>query len=368
MSYRLNKRRLKKISNRLKNLPGGINFFKYSSNKIYGAFLRLTKSTRVPYPSSIMMEVTNHCNLGCITCPREYAYGHEMDKGNIDVAQMNKVIDEVAPYIDSIGLTGLGETLLYKKLEDVLKYIKQKNKGIQTFISTNAHLPNAAEYIGRIAPYIDTIQISIDGVNGVYEQIRLKSDYSFFIETTKQIKEVCDAKGVALMFNFVAIKENFHQMKNVVEVAVQLGVQNVNITPVNLSGITSLSMDYYEMFYSKEFAHELKMAFDLAKNSGVVELSIWDVKKKNEFKKCHLPWNHFYISWDGWMTPCCAKPFPKELNFGNVFQTSLMSCLNSSEYRSFRRMWFDNKTPDFCVKCHVVDLKPIDLDFNITLN
>jgi radical SAM protein with 4Fe4S-binding SPASM domain len=368
MSYKLNKRRLKKIYSRLKNLPGGINFFKYSFNKIYGAALKLTKSTKVPYPSSIMLEVTNHCNLGCITCPREYAYGHEMDKGTIDSGQMIKVIDEVAPYIDSIGLTGLGETLLYKKLEDVLKYIKQKNKGIQTFISTNAHIPQAAEYIERIAPYLDTIQISIDGVDDIYERVRLKSDYSFFIETTKQIKEVCDAKGVALMFNFVAIKENFRQMKNVVEVAVQLGVQNVNITPVNLSAITSWSREYYEMFYSREFADELKMAFDFAKNSGVVELSIWDVKKKNEFKKCHLPWNHFYISWDGWMTPCCAKPFPKELNFGNVFQTSLMACLNSREYRNFRQMWFNNTTPDFCTKCHVIDLKPIELDFNITLN
>src|SRR5581483_6051907 len=99
MSYKLNKRRLKKIINRLRNLPGGINFFKYSFNKIHGAFLKATKSTKVPFPSSIMLEVTNHCNLACITCPREYAFGQEMDKGTIDAAHMYKVIDEVAPYI-----------------------------------------------------------------------------------------------------------------------------------------------------------------------------------------------------------------------------------------------------------------------------
>src|ERR1700760_1865520 len=115
MSFKLNKRRLKKITNRLKNLPRGVNFFRYSGNKLHGAFLKATRSTKVPFPSSIMLEVTNHCNLGCITCPREYGFGQEMDKGTIDAAQMHKVIDEVAPYIDSIGLTGLGETLLYKK-------------------------------------------------------------------------------------------------------------------------------------------------------------------------------------------------------------------------------------------------------------
>ncbi|MEJ0103529.1 MAG: hypothetical protein WDO19_13680 [Bacteroidota bacterium] len=50
--------------------------------------------------------MTNHCNLGCITCPREYDYGKAMDKGTIQFEKMMKVIDEVAPYVDSIGPNG----------------------------------------------------------------------------------------------------------------------------------------------------------------------------------------------------------------------------------------------------------------------
>lgn len=368
MSYKINKRRLQKIINRLKKLPGGINFFRYSWNKLNGIFLQSTKSTKVPFPSSIMLEVTNHCNLGCITCPREYGFGHAMDKGTIDLDRMKKVIDEVGPYIDSIGLTGLGETMLYKKLEETLKYIKAKNKGIQTFISTNAHIPGAEIYIEKMAPYLDTVQISIDGIGKTYEAVRLKSDYSFFFETTRKMVEVCKRFNVSVMFNFVAVKENYTQMKEIVKLASEMGVSFVNITPVNVGSITSVDVEYYNLFYGDSFKDELKHAFDLSKKVGNVELSIWDVKKKNEFKKCHLPWNHFYISWDGYMTPCCAKPFPKELNFGNVFDTSLMECLNSKEYRQFRAMWYKNETPDFCKKCHVVDLKPIELDFDIALN
>jgi radical SAM protein with 4Fe4S-binding SPASM domain len=368
MSYKLNKRRLKKVYNRLKSLPGGTNFFRYGWNKLRGSFLRATRSTRVPYPSSIMLEVTNHCNLACITCPREYGFGKAMDKGTIDLEKMKKVVDEVGPYIDSIGLTGLGETLLYKKLEDILQYIKSKNKGIQTFISTNAHIPGAEKYVEKLSPYLDTVQISIDGIGKTYESVRLKSDYNFFFETTRKLVSVCNEHGVSVMFNFVAVKENYKQMKDVVQLASDLGVSFVNITPVNVGSITSVDPAYYDLFYGDDFKNELKQAFDLSKRSGKAELSIWDVKKKNEFKKCHLPWNHFYISWDGYMTPCCAKPFPKELNFGNVFDTSLMQCLNSKEYRQFRKMWYNNETPDFCKKCHVVDLKPIELDFDIALN
>lgn len=352
----------------MKKLPGGINFFKYGWNKFHGFWLKTFNSTKVPYPSSIMLEVTNHCNLGCITCPREYGFGDAMAKGTIGVDNMKKVIDEVGPYIDSIGLTGLGETLLYKKLEETLKYIKSKNKGIQTFISTNSHIPGAEDYIAKLAPYLDTVQISIDGIGKTYETVRLKSDYAFFLETARKLIGVCKANNVSVMFNFVAVKENYTQMKDIVRLASELGVSFVNVTPVNVGSITSVGVDYYELFYGDSFKSELKQAFELSKEVGNVELSIWDIKKKNDFKKCHLPWNHFYISWDGYMTPCCAKPFPKELNFGNVFETSLMQCLNSKEYRQFRAMWYKNETPDFCKKCHVVELKPIELDFDIALN
>lgn len=345
-----------------------MNFFRYGFNKMHGAWLKATGSTKVPFPSSIMLEVTNHCNLGCITCPREYAFGHAMDKGTIDLEKMKKVVDEVGPYVDSIGLTGLGETLLYKKLEEILRHIKSRNRGIQTFISTNAHIPGAENYIERLSPYLDTVQVSIDGIGKTYETVRLKSDYSFFFETTRKLVEVCRQKKVSVMFNFVAVKENYTQMKEIVKLAAELGVSFVNITPVNVGSISNVTTAYYDLFYTDEFKNELKQAFDLSKQTGKVELSIWDVKKKNEFRKCHLPWNHFYISWDGYMTPCCAKPFPKELNFGNVFETSLMQCLNSPEYRQFRKMWYQNETPDFCKKCHVVDLKPLDIDFDIALN
>lgn len=80
MAFGINKRRIQKAFRRLRSLPGGWNFFRYASNKIHARYLRMIKSPRVAHPSSIMLEVTNHCNLKCITCPREYQYGEDMDK------------------------------------------------------------------------------------------------------------------------------------------------------------------------------------------------------------------------------------------------------------------------------------------------
>jgi MoaA/NifB/PqqE/SkfB family radical SAM enzyme len=73
-----------------------------------------------------MLEVTNHCNLKCITCPREYLFGEQMDKGYMDFNELKKIVDDAYPYIDSIGLTGLAETFLYKNILEAADYIKNK--------------------------------------------------------------------------------------------------------------------------------------------------------------------------------------------------------------------------------------------------
>lgn len=368
MAFGINSRRIKKAFRRLKSLPGGLNFFKYTANKVHAWYLKKTKSTRVAHPSSIMLEVTNHCNLKCITCPREYQYGEEMEKGFMDIKQLKKIIDEVYPYVDSIGLTGLGETLLYKQLPEALKYIRSKNKGIITTISINAHLPNSVELVADIADHLDTLQISMDGVGEVYENVRLRGEYPLFYDNVKRIVELCKNKRADVMFNFVAIKENYFTMAEVVEIASELGVDYINVTPFNVAAVTAHDISYYDFFHSDAFKNELKRAKDKADELKNVELTIWDIKSLNEFKKCHLPWGHFYISWDGYATPCCAKPFPKELNFGNVFDDGLMYCLNSPGYLQFRQLWHENKTPSFCEKCHMVDLKPIHLPFELPVN
>lgn len=350
------RRRWKKARRRIQSLPGGINFFKYGWNKLNEKFLKLIKSTKVAHPSSLMIEVTNHCNLKCITCPREYAFGEQMDKGFIELAQLKKVVDESFPYVDSIGLTGLGETMMYKDLVPAIDYIRQKNKGIIIFISINAHLPKSVEIASQINDKIDTIQISIDGMHEVYDLVRKQGNYSYFIENVKQITSDAKNKRSDVLFNMVVLKENYLQMADIVKLAAEIGVKYVNFQTMNLASINGWDNSIYSFYTTNEFQNQLKAAFKLAKESGI-EMSSFDFETKNSFQKCLLPWGHFYVSWNGYMTPCCAKPFPKELNFGNVFNEGLMTTLNSSAYRSFRAQWYKNETPSFCKNCHIVDLE-----------
>ena len=51
-----------------------------------------------------------------------------------------------------------------------------------------------------------------------------------------------------------------------------------------------------------------------------------------------------------------------------MFEEGLMTCLNKPEYREFRQMWYENNTPEFCKKCHMVDMAPIEMEVDLPIN
>lgn len=355
----MNKRRLRKALVRLSYLPRNRHLLEYLINKVRHIVYKITRSTRVAHPSTLMLELTNHCNLACTTCPREYDYGKAMDKGMIRVDQAKKIIDEVWPYLDSIGLTGMGETFLYHEIEEIVHYIKSKNKGIIISISTNAQLPGFIEKVSPLVSHIDTIQVSIDGLGDVYESIRKKADFSRLDENLRNLKNLCKGTGTDLMLNMVVTRENYFQMPALVNYAEETGIDYLDFTLFNLASVTNTDRSYYSFYKSQEFLKVIEELDKAVRQAKQVTVTNKNFKTENGFRKCPFPWTHFYICWNGYVAPCCAKPFPKELHFGNVFDDAVIHVLNSNSYRAFREMWYANKTPCFCDKCHFIDIEPI---------
>lgn len=358
----MDRRRLNKVLKRLSKLPKGKYLFFYISNKVKHFYLKIIKSTKVAYPSTIMLELTNHCNLTCTTCPREYDYGKAMDKGFMKVGQAKNIIDELWPYLDSIGLTGMGESFLYNEVNEIVEYIKSKNKGIIISISTNAILPKFIESASTLIDKIDTIQISIDGLETVYENIRLNASFKQLDENIRLLSTMCKNTETDLMLNMVVTRENFHQMSGLVKYAEEVGIEYMDFTIFNLASVTNIERNYYDFYKSKDFLSAISLLKETINDSPGVLVTTRNFSTDNSFQKCPFPWTHFYICWNGFVPPCCAKPFPKELNFGNVFNSNVINILNNESYRRFRTLWYDNKTPAFCNKCHFVDLEPIVSD------
>ena len=347
----MEKRRLKKAIKRIKNLPAGLDLLKYGLNKLHTFYLKKFNNTRVAYPSTLMVEVTNHCNLKCITCPREYYYGSKMDKGFLQLESFKKIFDEAYPFLDSIGLTGLGETFLYKNLINIVDYIRSKSNGIIISVSINATLNNTEEIASKLVNKIDTIQISIDGLDEVYNQVRINGQFNKFIANVRKLVKLTENTNTDIMFNVVILKENYKQMASIVKFAHNEKIKYLNFAQINLVSITSLDETYYEFFDTGEFQDEFAKAKIEAEKYREIEFTHSEFSSKKGFGKCMYPWGHFYVTWAGYMPPCCAKPFPKELNFGNIFENKLIDVLNTNKFQEFRQTWLSGEKPEFCKKC-----------------
>lgn len=354
----MNKRRLKKAIRRVSRLPRSRYLAAYLGNKVRHVCLRAVRSTRVAWPSTIMLEVTNLCNLACTTCARQYAYGRAMDKGHMPVSTAQKVIDEAWPCLDSIGLTGLGEPFLYEPLEELVDYIRAKNSGIVTSVSTNAMVPHFTDRVARVKDRIDTIQVSMDGLGQVYESIRSKARFDRFDDNLRALARMCARSDTSVMLNMVVTQQNYHQMTDVVAYAAEVGIAYCDFALFNLAAVTGIDASYYAFYRSRPFRTAMQALHEAQKRYPDVTVTVRHFDTQKGFRTCSFPWTHFYITWDGYVVPCCAKPFPKELNFGNVRNRRLIDVLNSDGFRHFRRQWYANTTPSFCEKCHYVAKQP----------
>jgi len=343
----------RQILKKIKCLPAGIHLFKYILNHIQLYISRKRKAFIQPYPNSIMLEVTNHCQLRCITCAREYSFGKEMEKGHLDITMAKKIIDEMYIYLDKIALTGLGEPFLYPHLKELIAYIKNKNPGILIFISTNAQLKNFIEILTDIGRSIDTLQISIDGIGDSFINIRRNSDFSLFNKNVTEIIRLSREKKFDVKFNMVVFEQNYTDMVKVIEFAKQNNIREVCFNTLNqVSIIHGISSSTF--YKSREFIEELDKVKKLADTYNIF-FEAPNLEHNNSFKTCPYPWGNYTVSWNGYLVPCCAKPFPKVLHFGSVFSDGLLPCINHDRLIAFRKMAIKNKTPDFCIKCHHVE-------------
>ncbi|MBD5294677.1 MAG: radical SAM protein [Bacteroides sp.] len=351
---KITRRKLNKALGIIRNTRINYDLVSFCGNMCKRYFTKRDADKTLPYPTTLMLELTNKCNLKCTMCPREHIYGQDMNIGNMDTDLAYKIIDECYPYLQSIGLTGLGETLFAPNLLDVAKYIKLKKKSIVIFISSNANMPDFIERITPVVPYIDTLQISIDGVGEIYDKIRIGGSFHLLDENLQKLSPIIADGNVDVMFNMVVSMKNFESMVDVIDFAHKRGVRFVNFSKLNLASIPEIDVaTTYDFFKSKEYIEVCQRTLEKAHDYPELEITGLDIQPEGTFHVCPLVYNSFQINQDGFVPPCCAKPFSKLMSFGNVKDSDVLSVLNSAAAKDFQRCWQMSRVPDFCRNCNV---------------
>ena len=150
---------------------------------------RVTELSSSLFPERVTIEFTNHCNLNCVMCPRQYMNG---PKGYMHPLLYKKIIDEIAGH-EGVAIVPFfrGESLLHPDCIDMLAYAKQK--GIRPIqFTTNATLLDEDTAKKMIDLELDFISFSVDSIDPeTYEKIRKGADLN---KVLKNIETFCDLK------------------------------------------------------------------------------------------------------------------------------------------------------------------------------
>lgn len=300
-------------------------------------------------PTSVMIELTNECQLECITCPRDKTDAFDYEIGTMSFENFKHIFGQFESDIETLDLTGLGESLMHPEIFDIIRWIRSRRK-VHIYLTTNTILLTKKTVEKFRQDPVNTLCISIDGttqqqfasVRGNLNFERLKERVSYTVE---QLKD-----RMQFIMCVVLVKENLDDMPAFVELASELGMRQLSLKPINLVA-NSIPSSYYQIYRTDKFQQLAETSLRLGREKGI-QVDVFEIGKYF----CVFPWDPIYVTWDGYLVPCCAKPFPKRKNFGNLLHQNYDELMNRPSLVGFRELMLHKEdSPGFCNKCHIME-------------
>jgi radical SAM protein with 4Fe4S-binding SPASM domain len=288
-------------------------------------------------PIAISVEPTTSCNLRCPECPsglRAFTRPTGMLQNNF----FKETIDQLQKDLFYLTFYFQGEPYLNPDFLQMVEYAHSKK--IYTTTSTNAHYLNDENAEKTIRSGLDRLIISIDGTTqDVYQQYRVGGQLKKVIEGARNIvkwKKQLKSKTPLVIFQFLVVKPNEHQLEEVKQLAKEVGVDDVWFK-------TAQVYDYQNDPHKLIPANQQYSRYKLEDGNYALKNSLSN--------HCWRLWHAPVVTWDGLVVPCC---FDKDAQhrLGDLKQKSFKEIWNDETYVNFRRqLRKGRKHIDICANC-----------------
>jgi MoaA/NifB/PqqE/SkfB family radical SAM enzyme len=288
-------------------------------------------------PGHLEIEICGRCNLSCVMCPRSL----EQD-GRIMSPATYRAVLEGAPDVYSVSLGGFGEPLLHPELESIIAETRERR--VACSLSTNGMLLDPVRRRLLLAAGLDSVSVSLAGASADGDQrIRRGADFELVVSN---LRRLLLERGRSRMLpvvclSFVCMHSNMDQLPAVLELAEDLGVDELVLKPLHelvaASERERLSCaDKARLFGIRAAAEELSVAVRVEPFMG---------GKPVGAVPCNWPWTRAFVQADGRVSPCA---FERDYSFGDGSRPGLRQIWNSGEYREFRQGLISARPPGPC--------------------
>ena len=292
-----------------------------------------SKWTKIPctwgFPISITFVPTASCNLRCPEYP----------SGNREFSRpTGMTVDDFYEDIAYLIFHFQGEPFLNHKFLEMANYGTSKN--IYTATSTNAHYLNDENARKTIESGLDRLIVSIDGTTQeTHEQYRIGGSLKKVIEGTENIirwEKELKSKTPHIIFQFLVVKANEHQMNDIKVLGKEIGVDEVRFKTAQL-------YDYING--NKLMPTNEKYSRYKKQSNGTYAI------KNKMHNHCWKLWHSSVITWDGLVVPCCFDKDAKH-KLGDSKVTSFREVWQSTQYNNFRASVLSSRSEiDICTNC-----------------
>ncbi len=290
-------------------------------------------------PVSYSIEPTNHCNLKCPECPSGLG-ALTRPLGLLKLDDFKNIINQIKSTGFYIQLFFQGEPFINKQLALMIKYARENS--IYVSISTNGHFITEKNVDSILENAPDKLIFSIDGLDEEsYQNYRVGGTFKQADEGLRLLtgrKKELGNKNPFVEFQFIVMKQNEHQLDDVIKYGKEAGVDKVVFKTMQVSSFENAlhflpSKDKYKRYNIDDGKYQIKS------------------KLKNH---CFALWRTSVITWDGRVVPCC---FDKDANFelgklNSLPDNQLKQIWRSEAYQNFRRsILINRKGNSMCNNC-----------------
>ena len=288
-------------------------------------------------PVSLSIEPTTNCNLRCPECPSGLR-SFSRATGTMNVNLFKNLLDDFYLDLSYLLFYFQGEPYLHPEFTNLVKYAV--GKGVYTATSTNAHFLNDENAKKTVESGLDRLIISIDGTTQEsYQTYRKGGDIEKVISGTKNIvrwKKLLQSNTPHLIFQFLVVRQNQHQINEIKNLGKELGVDEVRFKTAQIY----------------DFQNGSPLIPTINKYSRYERLSDGKYKIKNKLSNhCWKLWHSPVVTWDGNVVPCCFDKDAKH-KLGNVALEPFAKVWKNGKYSKFRKeVLLSRSNIDICKNC-----------------
>lgn len=298
----------------------------------------IKKPVQWGFPVSISFEPTTSCNLRCPECPSGLR-AFTRPTGMLQKNFFKDTIDQLHKELLYLVFYFQGEPYLNPDFLEMVSYASSKK--IYTATSTNAHYLTEAAAKKTVESGLDRLIISIDGTTQeTYKQYRVGGNLDKVLQGAANIvkwKRELKSATPFIIFQFLVVRHNEHQIEEVKKLAKEIGVDQVRLKTAQVYD--------YEADPNNLIPTNTKYSRYKKNSEGKYTF------RGNNQNHCWRLWHDPVITWDGTVVPCC---FDKDAQhkLGTLQHLPFKELWQNSEYKSFRgKVLQSRKNIDICANC-----------------